>query len=185
MNCKHIQDELILHIGRPELPDDIRAHLESCSDCRALWSELTSAARGLGSDSDFYLDEADLEASVSRVDDRIDRLELGKVTDVRRAWMSYVPAMAAVVLLVGMSLIIYTAGWLNGNGGQTALGEQDSLFVTVANGDVDDFSESEYEYILHQVSIDSRAAATGVLSGDITEEELEYLDQNFDVGEIL
>lgn len=185
MNCKDFRDELILYIGGHDLPEDIRAHLESCSDCRAFWTELNSVTGNLGKDSDFYLDEAELEASASGVDERIDRLELGRVTDARWAWKSFVPAVAAMVLLVGMSLIIYTAGWLSGNGGQAGLEVEDSLFVTVENGEVDVLSESDYEYILYQVSVDGRAATSEALFDEITEEELEYLQQNFDIGEIL
>jgi len=185
MNCRNIQDELILYTGKRELPPDLQAHVNGCAACRSFWTEIISATAGLGSDSDFYLSETEIEASVSRVDERIDRLELGKVTDVRSAWKSFVPAAAAVVLLVGMSLIIYVAGWLNGDGGQTALDTPDTSFVTLENGDMGALSENDFEYILYQVSIDHLGTGSEVLFDDITEEEIEYLDQNFDVGEIL
>lgn len=185
MNCEQIQNELLLYIGGYELPNDLREHLDSCSECRAFWTELSSVASGLGGDSDFYLDDAELESSVNRVDERIDSLELEKVIDVRSAWRSYVPAAAAVVLLVGMSLIIYTAGWLGGNGGQAVLPVEDSLLVTVGNGDIDVLNQTDFEYLLYQVSIDGRTATSGDLYDGITDQELEYLEQNFDVGEIL
>lgn len=116
MNCKQIQDELLLFVGDEHLPDDIRRHLDVCPECSAFFGEITSQADHLGKDDDFFMTDAELEASVAEVESKIDRLELEKVIDVRSIWRTYVPVAAAVVVLVGMSIVIKMSGLLEGNG---------------------------------------------------------------------
>ena len=180
MNCQQIKDELLLLIGADTIPPNIQTHLDTCAECRRFWSELTAAADTLGSDEDFYLDDAALESAVNRVDARIDQLELKKVTNVRSAWFSYVPAAAAVILLVGISISAYLMGWFTSGNGQAGLTSPDTAWVTLENGDVDILQDSNLDYFMYQST-----ASAELLYDELTEEELEYLDENFDVGEIL
>ncbi len=185
MNCQNIKDELLLMAGGGSLPDDIQKHVDGCAECRAFWLELTAMAGNLGSDEDFYLDETELESSIARVEQRIDQLELNKVTDVRSAWLSYVPAAAAVVLLLGISFLAYMMGWFSSGDPGIADKSSDTALWGLENGDMDIIEESSIDYVMYQSATLNYAAPGTLLYEDITEEELEYLDENFDVGEIL
>ena len=46
-------------------------------------------------------------------------------------------------------------------------------------------ADAEYDYILDEFSASGKAATGEIIFEDITDEELEYLEQNFDIGEIL
>ena len=184
MNCQNIQDELLLNVGAEVLPDNLQAHLDACPDCRAFWAELSSAARTVGSDEDFFLDQSAIETQVTNVDRRIDELELGKVTDVRSAWISFVPAVAAVVLLVGISFTAYMMGWFGSGSVLTDRPVEDTLMAQADNV-MDIIDENDIGYILYEFAADRKASTSELLMEDLTEEELEYLENNFDVGEIL
>lgn len=185
MNCQQIKDELVLLIGADSIPQEIQKHLDSCDDCRAFWTELTAVTDSLGKDEDFYPDDATLESAVNRVDERIDQLEMKKVTDVRSAWFSFVPAAAAVILLVGVSVSAYLMGWFTPGNGQAGLTSPDTAWVTLENGDIDIIQNSSLDYVMYQSTAYDYTASTELLYEELTEEELEYLDENFDVGEIL
>lgn len=182
MNCQQVKDELLLYVGADSIPEDIRKHLDSCTGCRTFWSELTAVAKTIGNDEDFYIGDIELESAVNRVDARIDQLEMKKVTDVRSAWFSYVPAAAAVILLVGISLSAYLMGWFARGDSEAGLSSQDTSWVTIENGDVDIIENSGIDYVVYQSEY---PASAELLYDDLTDEELEYLDENFDVGEIL
>ncbi len=184
MNCPYIQDELLLNVGSEVLPDNLQAHLDACSDCRAFWTELCSATRTVGSDEDFFLDQSTIETQVANVDRRIDELELGKVTDVRSAWRSFVPAAAAVVLLVGLSSAVYMMGWFGSGPVLTDRPVEDTLMAQAPNV-MDIIDENDIDYILYEFAADRNASTSELLMEDLTEEELEYLENNFDVGELL
>lgn len=181
MNCQYIQDELLLNAGATVLPDNLQAHLDACPDCRAFRAELNSAIESAGVDTDFFLDQSAIEAQVAGVDRRIDELELGKVTDVRSTWMSFVPAVAAVVLLVGLSFTVYMMGWLSLDPEVSTGPDIDTTTIV----EVDGIDESHISYIIEEHAAIQSASTSELLMEDLTEEELEYLENNFDVGEIL
>ena len=179
MNCQQIKDELMLLVGSDQVPDDLQKHLDTCDDCRKFWSELVSLTEGLGADDEFRLDRATIEAAVSNIDRRIDLRELDRVVEVGASWKAWVPAAAAMFLLVGISLIVYMVGGFGDRNGKAELPTKDSTWVIVENGELDALDENAVAYILHQ------SASYEMLGEDLTDEELEYLENNFDVGDIL
>lgn len=182
MSCQQYQDEMLLLVGADPLPDELQRHLNSCPSCRAFWSELTSLADAVGNDKDFFLDQATIESAVGSVDRKIDQLELKKVTDMRSAWFSYVPAAAAVVLLVGLSFAVYMLGWFGSNGELADSAVEDTL---LAGGAADVIDETDLDYILGGMAVDRSVSTSEILYEDLTDDELQYLEDNFDIGDIL
>lgn len=185
MNCQHVQDELLLLIDRRQLPDELQEHVDRCDRCRQVWTELCSLRENLGRDEDFEVDDQTVEAIVASVDRRLDKLEMARVTDVRASWMTYIPAAAAVVIIVGISVIVYLSGWLSTNGGQAQAPADDSLWVSLAENDISYLDNTDLTQLISQIGADHDEAIETILLEDITEEELEYLEKTFDVGEIL
>lgn len=185
MNCREIQDELLLLIGQEALPDEIQQHLEQCADCRQLWSELKQQAKAVGSDEDFYVDDATVAHLTAQVDERIDKLELTKVTSISSAWKTHIPAAAAVLIMVGISFTVYLTGWLGGDGQQADVPQSGEPLIVVAEDEVEDIAQEELSDMLGGFFIDGDQAVQAVLQDDLTEIEYEYLDENFDVGDIL
>lgn len=185
MNCQQIKDELLTLVGSETMPQEIQEHLNTCAGCRTFWAELTALTGSLGSDENFYLGETELQSAVDGVDARIDQLEMRKVTDVRSAWYSYVPAAAAVILLVGISISAYLMGWFTRGDGQAELTSPDTAWVVLENGDLDVIDNGSFDYVMYQSTAYDYTASAELLYDELTEEELEYLDENFDVGEIL
>ncbi|UCG60756.1 MAG: hypothetical protein JSV52_10510 [Candidatus Zixiibacteriota bacterium] len=185
MNCQNIQDELLLMAGTERLPDDVQRHLDTCPECRDYWLDLTTTTENLGSEEDFYLDKTELESSIARVEERIDRLELEKVTDVRSAWLSHVPAAAAVVLLLGISFMAYMLGWFSNGEDPSTAGSQDTVWLSLENGDIDAIEESSIDYVMYRSATMNQTTSGELFYENLTEEELQYLEENFDVGEIL
>lgn len=185
MNCRQVQDELLLLIDRQQLPDELRRHVDSCEECRRLWTELSALKENLGRDEDFEVDDETAESIVAAVDRRLDQLEMARVTDVRASWMTYIPAAAAVVLIVGISAVVYFSGWLSSNGGQAQAPTNDSLWVSLADSEVSYLDNTDLSQLLSAISVDNDEAMETILLEGMTDEELKYLEENFDVGEIL
>lgn len=185
MNCERIKDELLTLVGTDGVPRDIREHLDTCVGCRAFWFELSGLSASIGSDEDFYLSGAELESAVNGVDARLDRLEIKKVTDVRSVWYPYVPAAAAVVLLLGISIVAYLLGWFPSGNNQAGVTTPDFDWVSFENGDTDIIDNDNIDYVMYQSAACNYTASRDLMYDDLSEEELEYLDENFDVGEML
>jgi len=50
MNCRHVADELIVHFDEgslQELPEELKAHIETCPNCRQALEDLIRLQNGL------------------------------------------------------------------------------------------------------------------------------------------
>lgn len=185
MTCQQIQDELLLLIGEKHLPEELQKHLAGCEQCRSFYDELTSAVGQIGSDEDFFVGEAEVERMVQKVDEKIDTVELTKVTNISSIVASYVPAAAAVILVVGVSFMAYMFGWFGGNGQQMAWVHPDSTLVDVNPEIIAEIDDNDMDYFFYGSSTGDYQATSNLLFEEMTEEDLKYLDENFDVKEIL
>ena len=155
------------------------------------YEDLNEFKDRLGKNDDFYPDEADLSRLVDGLNDRIDAAEKSKVTPVW--WHKYATTAAAVLLLVSVYLagrytapndigdtsIIYDYDW-------TLASTTDAeLALAMESDTLLEFNDSEIEILLHDYTITGDHEAAGNLLEGLTEEELSYLQGNFDFGEIL
>lgn len=184
MTCAQIQDELLLYAG-DDLPADLADHVAQCAECRRLWSELTAAAAAMGTDDVFAPDphaalmlERDILQRIAAAPRRRS-LPLGGLLKIA----------AAVVLVVGSSLISYRVGKQHltpsGMAGIDSSIEyadtQDYAAADTAQVDIDESTIS--------ILIDDYTSTVGEpgerLLDDLTTEEMEYLQQNLKAEDLL
>ncbi len=188
MNCEQAREIIELHFGGDQIPGDLQAHLTECESCRAYYDEMTALARGLGSDIDSPFSAEDFDRATAGAVDRIDRQP---VIELRPAgWLRPMLRVAAVLLVVGMSYSSYRMGVESNLGAaldtlQTADADIDRLTVLLEYDTDDELDEDMISILIDDYCTDASYEATTSLLDDISEEELEYLTENFEVGELL
>jgi hypothetical protein len=189
MNCKTAQEQIMLSFADESLPDDVARHVGSCRECTQFLRELQTIGEKLGPDDLFHPEAGEVERLVSAVDRRIAELEPPAARPVRatplRPGFGYLAAAAAVVLIAGIYLVSYLSG-INGEGGMTGLGSVDTVLTSVEEeAELYEPDESSVGMLLYDFVGSRKLSAGEALLEDITEDELEYLEQNFDVGDLL
>ena len=179
MNCKSLQHELYEYLGEPQLPQRLEEHLGGCEECRTLWNELLSLSNHLGVDELFYPEPADTDSLAARVDRALDVRDTPRRRPVYSLTKYLVPMAASVILLFGISKF---AGWINHT--ETSRGI-DTVYCYVGDAAAEDFDESTINVLLQDFADHPSVEASEWLLDDLTEEELEYLKENIDVGELL
>ncbi len=193
MNCADCRQELELSFGQAELDATVSEHLAQCVDCRTYWVEMKELAASLPGDDAFMIDATTVEKLALKVDQAIDSQESkGKTTPGELGeqrslltWMRMLPAAAALLLVIGIG----SAGYL--------LGRFDKQATTITGNGAefeisqtmdDDYSEPDdptVQLLLYDFASERLYDASETLLDDITEEELRYLEQNFEVGDLL
>ena len=200
MNCRLCRDELLLHVGQQVLPDDLVHHLDVCAQCREVCADLKSISARIARDDDFLPFDVDADEFVADVEKKIARATTDKSPAARHkapskrvawvGWQRYLPVAAAVLLVIGISLIgyrddqTYRAADSVESGATTATDEPVSL-LALYEGALDQFDEAMLEVILSDFGEMEYLEASELLLDDLSDEELQYLRENFDVGEIL
>lgn len=180
MNCQDIKNELILYVGQSRLPAELADHLKTCLDCRTYIEDLNAVAELAGKDSDFYLSEVELEQAVAGVDRALDKIELEAAGNSVGIWRSYIPAVAALIAIVGISLTLSISGLMDGRVNTVSDLANDTALVSV-----DQLEDTELDGLLVDFALERNDGAGELLLDDLTEEEYQYLTENMDIGDIL
>lgn len=200
MNCQLCQDELLLCAGQDRLPDDIITHMKSCPLCREVWREIKAVSERLGSDNEFVPLDIDADQFVSDVHRKIEVISLRDGASAHRpartdqvtwmGWSRYLSAAAAILLLVGISMI---GSWKGERYADTGSVDSDSFaglngstaLLSLYESEVDQFDDAVLGVILSDFGDNGYFEASELLLNDLSAEELQYLEENFDVGELL
>ncbi len=188
MNCSDCRDGLLLHFNQAEtLPAEILHHLQSCGECRHLYEQLEVIGGRLGDNADFMPDGLTEDEFVAAVERRIDRLEPSRVTWI--GWRRYLPVAAAILLVLGITLVGYRQvriGYNGGNAKETAeVYDQGSLLWALYDTEAEEIDDDVFDLILSDFVTKGYFEAGELLLDDLTEEELQYLEENLDVRGIL
>jgi len=192
MSCAECRQQLELSFGRKQLDPAVAEHLARCAECRAHWAELGGLADDFRGDDAFRLGPDTVEQMARRVDRRIDLIESVAVAHQAQpvdlwSWLSWaraVPAAAAVLLVVGVGI----AGYWLGRWEVEPVAVSAPVETTAdAYGDeaFEEPDELTVQLLLDNFTSERRLNAGESLLDDITEEELRYLESNFDIGVIL
>lgn len=199
MNCRDCQDELLLMAGQDMLPDEITDHLAACPDCRERWRELETIKELISVQEDFLLDAIEQERVLTDVARRIGVSESGKADTVWRSvvlepvttvgWQTYLSMAAAILLLLGISM---TGSWqerlsrtsTQAGGSPSDTGAMVSL-LSLYDGGADQLDDVALNLIMSDYGQKGYFEASEQLLDDLSDEELQYLEKHFDLGEVL
>ena len=191
MDCREFKDELLLYFGAEELPAELARHIEECPQCREEYEELQSMSAALGADSDFYPDDITAERLARQVEGRLEAP--APVTAVGSSWYGVVGLAASIALVAS---IAFFGNFLKGlpvydsdsqasrlEQGTTTAGDMNLNAASDAN--LYEMSDDEFDILVNDYVTGRTYEAAGQLLDDISEEEFRYLEENFDVGDLL
>ncbi len=182
MTCEQWREEYDLYLGQTELPADLQAHLATCEACRTYVEQMNALASSLGDDSLFDANVFETNRVVCQVEDAIAEKEQPAPSFVWR--FRFIAAAAVIVLAVAVGVNQYRDGAMVE---RTTSSDSISLAALDTNPLVSDsvqVSTAELEKMLFDYSSQNSDAADELLQ-NLTEEEIRYLEKNFDVGELL
>ena len=144
----------------------------------------------LGDDTDFFPTDAETEALLARVNRDIDVRE--KTTPVRPTpvWKQLLATAAALVLVVGGTMVALKTGMVDFNNpgvSQSTVVDTSALMaqITAYEQELYALDDGDVRVLLREAVSQYGFESTERLLGDLTEEELEYLEASFDVGDLL
>jgi len=188
MNCSHFQDQMLLLFGQKQLPEELHSHLAECPLCRAVWEELTGVSEKLGGDDLFFPNDSQVEQWVSKVDTAIEKIERDNVpivTRIRKGWYERVPIAAAAALVLGFAIGTYMAGRTAFDTGGAEVAFSINGVAGLYEGGDEELQESTVGSLIYDFTAQHSYEASEWLLDDLTEEELDFLENNFDVGDLL
>ena len=186
MNRDELQNELLLYLGQETLPSELQEQLEGDPETRAWFEELRVAAKHMGSDDDFAPFGLDEDRFVSSVERQIAKeterkTTWFKITDITSfAWQKALPVAAAILLVLG----VYELGQWRGS---SAIADRtfDTTGSEITPVEEEALDDQMVSLLLWDYGEKADFQASEQLLNDLTDEELEYLEKNFDVGELL
>ena len=185
MKCDLIKDKLLESFGNTKLSSELRNHLNECTECRQYYQELLSITEDIGGEDNFNLTQAEREQFVAKVDEKIDQHELRKVTDITPKWKSYVPVAAAIVMILGIALVSQLSYLFDSSDRINITENHDSLWINIDKTEIEFVNNDNYENVLIDYSSIDNSVSDEWILDDVTEEEYQYLLDNFDIGEII
>jgi hypothetical protein len=198
MNRREDFDDMELFFGRKDPDSGANDQPLDNATLRDM-KRLQTLAEHLGADGDFYPDDAEVDMMVARVDGAIDQLRpAGNYTFrskiLAMSWLRRATAVAAVVLLLGTGFLAY----LEHRAAQQPPSLDDVSYETVLMSmrkpdvvaaaigtDYQALDDDAIDQLLYEYTSNARFSAGERLLNDLSEEELNYLQTHFNVGDIL
>lgn len=193
MTCTECKQRLEQNFGQTQLESTLDGHLNDCAECRNYWEQLARLADDLPDDAAFAVDADTIDRLVQAVDRTID-LSNDTAPNAKREsydvspWtlMKLLPAAAALLVVAGVGFGGYFVGRTNFDPAITTIVQPVvTQFGTTDESDYDEPDDPTFEVLLSDFAADRPYDASEKLLDDITNEEMEYLAQNFDVGDLL
>lgn len=185
MNCDQAREGLELQFGSDDYPAELVKHIDECASCRANEQELTRLIEGQGSHDDFALSEDELARAVESVESRIRPHRQTESISIK--WSRPLISAAAAILLLGVSFGAYQLGRDHAESEfDVRYTPEYGSLASVLEADLDEeMDEGLVSILIDDYSAGDFFGAGEALLGDISEEELEYLVENLEAGELL
>ena len=156
-------------------------------------------AEHLGADGDFYPDDSEVEMLVARVDSAINELRPAGSYTIRKRlsvlpWLRRATAAAVVVLLAGTGFLAYIEHRASGKaptldevGYEAVLMslQKPDVVAAAVGSDYQALDDNAIDQLLYDYTSNARFSAGERLLDDLSEDELNYLEKNFNVGDML
>ncbi len=178
----------MLHFGQTDLPGELGSHLEGCAACRTLWQELSNLKEGLGRDQEFHPSDLSSEQLCAEVDKKIREIEVASeraIPIARRRRLDFTPvaAAAALVLVVAAGLFVSNGRLPDLRESESATGQSDALVLNDVADEQPD--AATVDFLIEDFTARHAYDASEWLLDDLTDEEIDYLERTFDVGNLL
>ena len=178
MKCNEVKNELMLMTKDNELTPSIREHLSRCIDCKAYYEETKNLYKDFASDDLFTLSDSETEDIINKVNQKLDKSN-PKIISLFR----YLSIAAAVILVLGVTYIARQTGEFDG-GKSPIYSNRDSInenenIANILNGD-----DEMYNLYFEQLNLEN-SEADEQFWYYLSDEDFEYLEDNFDVKELL
>lgn len=167
---------------------EVAEHLGHCESCRAYHDELLSLMSDLGEDENVGISPAEIERAVHAVERRIAPARRAPV--ISSIWVRPLFRFAAAAAVVLFAYGAYRLGLMQSAG----VDNQSATSVTSATGNLVSMLQSDVDttmddnmvsVLIDEYSSGANLGASEALIGDITEDEMKYLEKNFEVGDLL
>lgn len=190
-------ERLAEYFGSDTLPRDLQDLVDRDPEAARLWTECQSMSAVVGdADPGDNFSDVELAEATARVEGRIE--ERPQIVALPYSWMKVMTRIAAAVLLVAVSYTSYEVGRLGVDAttdydGMTASMEEygwSDLYSVPEDADPSDstmysLDDDMVGVLLEEYTSKVYFRAGEQLLGDLTEQELEYLEENLTVGDIL
>ncbi len=180
MDCSKVQEELLHNFPATDLDAAVEEHLAHCPECRRLRDEMITLGDAMGSDEDFYPDAHQAHLVLEQVEKAIERPRITRLNLYRP-----VAIAASAVLIVSVTLISLMMSRNDSSEimPPTLVADSAEYFSSqVASGELD---PSTLDEVFRDFTSNHGYQASDLLLDDISEEELQYLENNFDVKDLL
>jgi len=185
MNCIEFKNRLSSRLGSLFLDSDEKIHLEQCLKCRNFYEEFVTLEKDLKKQTINPLSAVEFATMQQKLDEQINRYQRRAIS-FYSIFTRFGAGLAAIALLFLVSL------WSGFEYGvyYTENSYQSDAYYYADNGyDISDEEETmndEYiELLINDYTQSAGYNSTDLLLGDITADEFEYLENNFDLGDIL
>lgn len=141
----------------------------------------------LGGDEDFYPTDDEVERLVARVDAAIDAAPAKRVAMPVKRTPLWLGIAASMVLILGASWLSYKYGESIGTTvlvDTTTVAQSAPLTAELSSDDVT-LDDASVAVLLEEMSDSYTYDAASRLLDDLTEDEMQYLQETFDVGDLL
>lgn len=142
--------------------------------------DLSRLASQIPDDEAFAFTGAELERLIARTEAAIDAVETSRVTAIRSIWRRYLPAAAAVFVMVGAS-VMYTL--YDGSAPTPPMvNRNDTLLSDSAAMPT---SDEDLSSMMTEINADGLLNGETLSWDELTEDEFNYLNSSLDAMEIL
>jgi len=187
MTCRNIREQMELNFGFGPVSPEVSEHLANCAGCRAYHDELATLAGEFNAAADIEFTEQEVGRAVALVDEAI--AQHAGTTIVPVNWLRQLTRVAAAVLIVAASWTAYQFG--RDEGRQLTYTAPSAQTTYLASTDDSYGEESDYidedmvNALIQSYSPGGLVGSGQYLVDDLSDEEMQYLMENFDVGELL
>jgi len=184
MNCNDFKDELLLYFGSNDLPEDLSLHIKECDQCREYYEEHRNLSKNIGTDRDFYPDDFETEILLKQVEDKIDTSSSAPARI--SSWYGVVGLAASIFLVIGISIFgnFFKSLPVYDDNSQSSRLDLESITYATVDESYYEMSDDEIQILVIDYMAGRTYEAAGQLLDDLSEEELRYLEENFDVGDL-
>ncbi|MEW5794908.1 MAG: hypothetical protein AB1772_00980 [Candidatus Zixiibacteriota bacterium] len=188
MNCDKVREELELDFGTNQSSAEVADHLRTCESCRAYRDELINLAPRLGDDDNIALTFAEIEHAVRMVEGRI--APRRSYRPVFRRWLQPLVRVAAAAAIALFAYGAYELGQMQGMSEDgvslTSTGVTTDNLTLLLTGDLGtELDDDMVRVLIDEFSSSAPLGASESLLDDISEEEMKYLEEHFEIGDLL